>query len=323
MKPQTWVVGSGGMLGSAVVRRLRFDDAVEVCPGPSVGWGEPTALSDLVDGLGQLLDAASDAPWQILWCAGAGVTASNEEDMMKEFLLFRDFLARIAMLSSEQRNRGGIFLASSAGAVYGGSAHPPFDENTIPIPLGAYGHAKLRIERALTNFSALSGVPVLIGRIANLYGPGQALEKQQGIVSQLCKSSLLGQPISMFVSLDTRRDYIYVDDCALLVTRGCMRLGDRPSGSAPVVKILASGRSVTLASVLGEFRHVVGRRPKVVTGSSPHAGLQGRDLRVRSVRWVDLDRTAKTPLVVGISRTLADLSLKLNESGARAMQRSR
>ena len=62
-----------------------------------------------------------------------------------------------------------------------------------------------------------SGGRVVVGRIANLYGPAQGLEKPQGLISHLIKSHLPRVPISIYVSLDTMRDYIYAADCAELV----------------------------------------------------------------------------------------------------------
>ena len=58
---------------------------------------------------------------------------------------------------------------------------------------------------------------MVIGRIANLYGPGQDPTKAQGLVSQLCRAHLERRPTSIYVSLDTARDYLFVDDAARLV----------------------------------------------------------------------------------------------------------
>ena len=64
------------------------------------------------------------------------------------------------------------------------------------------------MEADLRRFAAATGTAVLVGRIANLYGPGQNLAKPQGLVSQLCLANLTGQPLSIYVSLDTLRDYL-------------------------------------------------------------------------------------------------------------------
>ena len=46
MTARAWVIGSGGLLGSAVVRTLRaaHRDVVEV---PAIAWGTPRAVGDL------------------------------------------------------------------------------------------------------------------------------------------------------------------------------------------------------------------------------------------------------------------------------------
>jgi len=69
----------------------------------------------------------------------------------------------------------------------------------------------------VTEWSQRNEASALIGRIANLYGPGQNISKPQGIISQICRSYLLGYPLSIYVSLDTLRDYIFAPDCAALV----------------------------------------------------------------------------------------------------------
>jgi UDP-glucose 4-epimerase len=147
---------------------------------------------------------------------------------------------------------------------------------------------------------------VLIGRIANLYGPGQNLTKPQGLISHLCRSQLTGQPISVYVSLDTLRDYIYVDDAAALVIDGLDRLAVVQPAD-PVIKILASQQGVTIGALIAESRRLFKRAPRVVLGSSPFAKFQVRDLRLRSVVWPELDRRSLTPLGVGIKATAADL----------------
>src|SRR5699024_9202621 len=96
------------------------------------------------------------------------------------------------------------------------------------------------------------GVPVAIGRLANLYGPGQNLEKPQGLISQLSLSHHTAVPVNVYVSLDTLRDYLYVDDAAALVVDLVETIAASP-GSGAVTKILASGHSVSVAALLGEL----------------------------------------------------------------------
>ena len=80
--------------------------------------------------------------------------------------------------------------------------------------MSAYGESKLEQERIVRAWSAATGVPAAIGRFSNLYGPGQDLTKPQGIISRLVRASLRGEPLLVFVPLDTVRDYLFAADAA-------------------------------------------------------------------------------------------------------------
>ncbi|SDO41065.1 UDP-glucose 4-epimerase [Cryobacterium flavum] len=305
MYPLSWVIGAGGLLGSGLVRHLQAVGEI-VVRGPRVRWGTPDAVTDLAAGLSHLVATSDGRDWQVYWCAGVGVTGSNAEAFRAEVSTFEAFLESARGLSANSLERGSFFVASSAGGVYGGSHGAPFHELSETAPLGDYGWAKIAIENATAAFSKSTGVRCLVGRISNLYGPGQSLAKPQGLISHLSLSSLTRKPLSVFVSLDTLRDYLYVDDGAELIVAGCRRL--RQSTGAPFhIKIIAAGRSVSIGALLSEFRRVSGRRPEIVMGSSPQSALQNIDLRLQSRYWPELDHRAKTNLTDGIARTLQDI----------------
>ncbi|WP_150307188.1 NAD-dependent epimerase/dehydratase family protein [Planctomonas psychrotolerans] len=314
MADLSWVIGAGGLLGSAVRRQLavaglpRFD-------GPRIHWQGGTASTDLGAGLQALVSAAGRGTWQVFWCAGAAVTTSDVDSLDHEFRTLRYFLDRVGALPRDQRERGSIVFASSAGAVYGGSTAPPFTEDSSVSPLGHYGEAKLRAEDALQSLSAGAGIPIVLARIANLYGPGQNLAKQQGIVSKLCFSTVTRTPLPVFVSLDTLRDYLYVDDCARMLIRCGERIGHRDAAPRLHLKIVASGHAVSIAALLGQFRLLGGPQPLVVMGTSRESSLQSRDLRLRSTRWTDIGPGSSTTLSEGIARTIADMRLVWLQQG--------
>jgi UDP-glucose 4-epimerase len=212
--------------------------------------------------------------------------------------VFESFLEQLGTLN----RRGKLFLASSAGGVYAGSsAEPPYTEESPTRALAPYGEAKLAMERLATLYAGTSGNRVLIARISNLYGPGQNLAKPQGLVSLLCQAQLTGQPLGVFVSLDTLRDYLYVEDAAEMVVAGLDQLSHQPG--QVVVKIFASGRGTSIAALVGEATKVFRRRPPIVFRASAFSAAQVRDLRLASVRWPELDRLARTPLPVGLAAT--------------------
>jgi UDP-glucose 4-epimerase len=309
--PTTWVVGSSGLLGSAVCRAL----ANARCPvvTTSVPWDEPEAA------VRTLLAAAEQLPtegWWLAWCAGSGVIASRPEDIERELWVQREFLARWQPGAGSPGSRA-LFFASSAGGVYAGSSDPPFTEATVPVPISAYGRAKLEAEELFSSFAVRTGIPMLLARISNLYGPGQNLDKPQGLVSQLYKAHATGKPLSVYVPLDTMRDYIYTDDAAAMAVGGLRAV--TVTGSGVHLKLLVTGRSVTVNEVVGEVRRVTRHRPPVVTQPSSVASLHRPDLRMRSVAWPHLDGYALTSFGAGIGACLeaVNASLRCPKEGIR------
>ncbi|MDP2012857.1 MAG: sugar nucleotide-binding protein, partial [Actinomycetota bacterium] len=184
----TWVLGAGGLLGSALVRTL----GSSYRPA-SVPWQDPAeAITTLQGQVSDFAREVGDSPWAIVWAAGQATTSSSAEQTASELRVFTAFVQ--AVQAELPADRGTFFLTSSAGGVYGGSAAPPFAVRTDPIPLGTYGTLKLDQEH--TAIDTLGDMcQVIIGRVSNLYGPGQDLTKLQGLISRLALASVTRVPI--------------------------------------------------------------------------------------------------------------------------------
>ena len=289
-------------------------------PPEPIAWTQPSGgARELGAQATQFLRAAGNRPWSVAWCAGAGVMGTSARALDLELVALRETLA--ALGTAPQGNRGAFFFASSAGGVYAGVGMPPYDESSPVRALAPYGRAKLDAEALVTDWSQGTGTPSLIGRISNLYGPGQNLAKAQGLISQICRSHLTGQPLSIYVSLDTLRDYLFAPDCAGLIVAGLARLRQEHSAKGPsvVTKIFASQRAITIGAVLGEMRRIFKSSPRIVLGASSVASVQAKDLSLRSRVWPEIDRRSLTPFPVGVATTAADLlrRLQLGAVGAR------
>jgi UDP-glucose 4-epimerase len=288
-----WVIGRG-LLGSAVARARR-----DVPFRADVDWSAPErAIRDLTEALERFAAQTADSGCEIYWCAGRGVTSTPREQLDQEVAVFRAFLDRVEAVLGARAADVRVFLASSVGGAYAGSDAPPFSEKTTPRPLSAYGDAKLAMEQSLVALSERSGIRSFVARITNLYGPGQDLAKGQGLISVLVEGSVTGRPVTIFVPLDTLRDYIYVDDCARVIDAGMRRLAAEPAGAA-VVKIVGSMNALSIGAIIAEISRIRRKRVPIVIGQGSATG-QASDLRVRSEVWTDLDGLVSTTVPAGL-----------------------
>ena len=313
----TWVVGGSGLLGSALTTELASDPQ-SIIVRQTVRWADDRHRQrDLANGTTAWLGVPGATSFRLIWAAGAGVTSTQKTALDDEAATFRAFATLLGAELGKRRIAPSVslFLASSAGGVYSGGEHPPFTESSAPLPLSHYGETKLAMEHIVTELADFAKIRVLIGRISNLYGPGQQIDKQQGFVSQLCQSMLARRPMSIYVSLDTMRDYIYVDDAAAVIHAAIERLEREGTAGTSVIKNIASHSPATLGGVLHDARMVFKRKPEVVLARSPMAAGQTRDLRIGSTVWPELNDLPRRSLLIGMAQTRASMELQARARG--------
>jgi UDP-glucose 4-epimerase len=125
-----------------------------------------------------------------------------------------------------------------------------------------------------------------VARISNLYGAGQSLARPVGLIARLSQSLLHRRPLHVYVPLDTLRDYLHVEDAARYLLRSLDRLR-RLEPPTSLVKVFAAEQSVSIAGVIGIFRRVAKRAPRIVCMPHPVSGQQPSRLRFRSLMWTD------------------------------------
>lgn len=321
----TWVIGRGGLLGRQVEASLPAGGLWR--PGARVPWDdEDAAAAALTDAAERFLSGAAAAPgvpWRMLWCAGAGVVATAPEALAQETRLVERALAEVAGGLAGRpglAGRGTVMLASSAGGVYAASpGRQPFDEHSPVRALAPYGREKLAQEVLFRALGARAGVDVLIGRFSNLYGPGQSLAKPQGLISHIGRAALRREPVAIYVSLDTIRDYLFAPDAGRMVAASLARMeASREERGAPgtVVKLFASEVETTIASVLAAWRRALGRPPLIALAARPTTGLQPRLLSFRSRVWPEV-RGRPTLLSLGVEAVWRDQLARLLAGGLR------
>jgi UDP-glucose 4-epimerase len=199
-------------------------------------------------------------------------------------------------------------LVSSAGGVYGRSTDRFISELSVPNPISDYGHAKLLLENELISCARAYDFPIFITRVANAYGPMQNLKKSQGLVSTLVKASLERRPLTIYVPLDTQRDYIYSEDIGKKISS----LLNTDVSNLPDVnyKIIASGSSYSILSITAEINKIRGVKTPIIFATRPETFLQPGSVFFRSNKFVDIEKIPSTSIVEGIEKVISHQLMK-------------
>ena len=295
-----WIIGRGGLLGSALAAVAQGGDRVSFVPDIRFSWDDADVLAE------QLRAAVADfaalaAPvgrWEILWAAGIGTLGSAEHEAGAEYRNLAALLDALDRQPTLLRQPRAIAFASSAGAVYGGSADAVINEDSPVAATTPYGRIKLAQEALLDAFAQRTGTSVLITRLSTLYGAGQSERKAQGLLTHIARSLLLHQPIQIYVPLDTIRDYLAVEDAAGTIVR-TLATGDEAGRCR--VRIVASERPVTIAEILALYRRIARRTPRYTTSLSRRTAAYSSRLQFRSLHARDA-ANPPMPLALGIGR---------------------
>lgn len=300
-----WVIGSGGLLGSAVVRALVNDGTRLFTPAERFRWDQAQVLAEQLGIAVRCFAEQAEASgrWEIYWAAGVGTMGSAPSQLEGETIALSVLLAELRACRTLQARPGAIWLAGSAGAVYAGCGDEVVTEATQPVPTTPYAIEKLRQEELLARFTGTDGhIRALIARISTLYGPGHQMGKKQGLLTYIARAVVRRQPVNIYVPFDTIRDYIHADDAARAAVAALRADPKRPGVE---VKIIASERPATVAEIVSTFRRVSRTKPRVVTSISRESGLYSRRIQFRSVTGGDQLRPKCRSLLLGIGELLA------------------
>jgi UDP-glucose 4-epimerase len=157
-----------------------------------------------------VLDAIADAEilFHLVHTTVPGSSMSNpDHDIMSNVVTSVNWLSHLSKTNIRQ-----LYYISSGGTVYGIPEQLPIDENHPTNPICSYGITKLAIEKYVTMYSAMARVDAYILRPSNVYGPGQQLDKGQGVIGVLANRILMNEAIEVFGGGTSQRDYLYIED---------------------------------------------------------------------------------------------------------------
>jgi dTDP-glucose 4,6-dehydratase len=227
------VTGGCGFIGSAFIRRVLNDREGEVSVvnlDKLTYAGNPRNVEDVAASpsyrfvLGDICDprAVADA------MAGCDVVVNfAAETHVDRSLLgdasFIDTDVKGVFVLLEEAKRSGVrkFIQVSTDEVYGSIDTGAFTEEAALTPRNPYSASKAGGDRLAYSYWASYGVPVVITRASNNYGPYQYPEK---LIPLFVTNALDDLPVPLYGDGKNVRDWLHVDDHAaaieFLIDRG-------------------------------------------------------------------------------------------------------
>jgi len=227
------VTGGCGFIGSAFIRRMLTDrdGSVSIVNLDKLTYaGNPRNVEDVADSpryrfvLGDICDARAVANAM----AGCDVVVNfAAETHVDRSLLgdasFIDTDVKGVLVLLEEARRVGVakFIQVSTDEVYGSIETGAFDEEATLHPRNPYSASKAGGDRLAYSYWASYGVPVVITRASNNYGPYQYPEK---LIPLFVTNALDDLPLPLYGDGRNVRDWLFVDDHAaaieFLITSG-------------------------------------------------------------------------------------------------------
>jgi dTDP-glucose 4,6-dehydratase len=163
----------------------------------------------------------------------------------------------VFVLCEEARRRGlRRFLQVSTDEVYGEVLEGAATEDWALMPRSPYAASKAGGDRLAFAYWATYGLPVVVTRCSNNYGPRQYPEK---LVPLFVTNAIEGQPLPVYGTGLNRRDWIHVEDhCSALVT-----LLTQPGIEGGTFNI-GAGNELDVLTITGTILRLLGKPESLV-----------------------------------------------------------
>ncbi|AOQ23403.1 UDP-glucose 4-epimerase [Moorella thermoacetica] len=144
-------------------------------------------------------------------------------------------------------------------------------------PASPYAAAKLAGEHLTLSYYYTYGLPVVVVRPFNTYGPFQKTNGEGGVIAIFLNRALKGETLKIYGTGNQTRDFLYVEDCANFVARA----GLERAAEGRVLNA-GTGRDITINSLAAMIASVyfAGDREQVLE-HVPHIHPQSEIDRLR------------------------------------------
>ncbi len=173
----------------------------------------------------------------------------------------------------------------------------PFKETDALYPLSSYAISKACAEMFCNAYHKIYGLPIVLLRFPNIYGPGQS---EQNLVPYLIKSSIEGKPLKLTKG-EQKRELIYVSDAV----DALLKAGVSKKAHGEIINV-GTSREYTLKEIVNMVLSLTNSKTEPEFGAIPYRkneiwSMKGDNSKAKSIlKW-----EPKTSMEEGLIKTIA------------------
>jgi GDP-L-fucose synthase len=294
---RVWVAGHGGMVGSALLRRL----ARENCTILTAPRGEV----DLLRASDVQAFAEKTRP-QAVFLAAARVGGIVANDLRPASFLYDNLMIAANVIESARKYQIEKLLNLGSTCVYPKFAPQPISEDALLTgPLEPtnqwYAIAKIAAIKLCDAYRRQYGCDFISAMPTNLYGPNDNFDLEAShvipaLIAKFAQAKDEGRrEVVIWGTGIPRREFLHVDDCADALVHLMIHF----SGEGPIN--VGTGQDVTIRELAQQIADIVGYSGQLVFDSSRPDGTPRKLSDVTRLR--ELGWTARISLAEGLART--------------------
>ena len=190
------------------------------------------------------------------------------------------------------------FVLISSSEVYGTALGSPMDEEHALNPRSPYAATKAGADRLAYAYFVTYGLPIVILRPFNNYGPRQHPEK---VIPHFITSALLDEPLTVHGDGHASRDWLFVDDDAEAIEAAIETDLDAVAGE--VINV-ATGVDITVSEIADVVLEQLGKPESLKTFVPERPGQVDRHIGSTEKARRLLGWDARTSFEEGLARTV-------------------
>lgn len=220
------VTGGAGFIGRWLVKIL-LDEGIGVAVADNLSSGSLENISEFVKDKGfidffkgsvnneALLKKAFKIKFDLIFHLAASINVQESiESPLKTFE--EDVVATVRLLEKSRFSKTKFIFASTC-LVYSPAEDKAIDEAHATLPRSPYAGAKLAAEKMTLSYYYAYGLPTIILRPFNTYGPYQKASGEGGVIATFLGNIKRNKPICIYGDGTQTRDFLYVEDCARFI----------------------------------------------------------------------------------------------------------